>query len=165
MLTRSFKRDPLSMVITTSLFSESASFGQTFSSEKSIRWTLQSAWRYSKSHELWKLEAMTIIGWMPSHTSQSLENSQSRIGQIWMLTRSPKGQWCDYCKARWGTKDPRGQTQAIWQIISKTKGVIVRHYCHFCAMDVQTRPEGSTWTLQEQLNYVKGIQTLDVQFE
>ena len=165
MLTRSFKKDPLSMVITTSLYSESQNFGQTFLSERSIRWTLQSAWRYSKSHESWKLEAMTIIGWTPWHTSQLPESSPSRIGRIWMLTRSPKGQWCDYCKARWGIKDPRGQTQAVWQITSKTKSVIVRHYCHFCAMDAQTWPDGSTWRLAEQLDYVKGIQSLDVQFE
>ena len=32
-------------------------------------------------------------------------------------------------------------------------------------MDAQTMSDGSTWTLQEQINYAKGIQNLDVQFE
>ena len=82
-----------------------------------------------------------------------------------MLSRSPKGQWCDYCKQRWTVSDYRGQTQAVWQITSKRHGkIVVRHYCHSCALGVQEW-QGNTWTLQEQINYAKGIQDLDVQFE
>jgi len=67
---------------------------------------------------------------------------------------------------RWGTDTPRGQTQAIWQITSKRYGkVIVRHYCHPCAQDAQTWHDGTTWTFREQLEYAKGVQKLDVQFE
>ena len=83
-----------------------------------------------------------------------------------MLTRSPKGQWCDYCKMRWGTDDIRGQRPAVWQTTTKRHNkVIVRHYCHTCAMEIQTWTDGSVWKLQDQINYAKGVQELNVQFE
>jgi hypothetical protein len=82
-----------------------------------------------------------------------------------MLSRSPKGTWCDYCKMRWGTNHVKGQIQAIWQITSKRAGrIIVRHYCHTCAQEVQDW-HGKLWTLSEQIDYAKGKQALDVQFE
>lgn len=82
-----------------------------------------------------------------------------------MLSRSPKGTWCDYCKMRWSTHDWRGQTQAIWQITSKRGGkLVVRHYCHACAQEVQDW-NGTIWKLQEQIDYAKGKETLDVRFE
>ena len=65
---------------------------------------------------------------------------------------------------RWGTDSWRGQTQAIWQITSKRAGkIVVRHYCHACAQEVQDW-HGKTWTLQEQIEYAKGMEKLDVQF-
>lgn len=81
-----------------------------------------------------------------------------------MLSRSPRGAWCDYCKLRWGVESLRGQMQATWQITTRRKNgkVIIRNYCHACAMEVQTWPDGSTWTLNEQIEYAKGNQTLDV---
>lgn len=83
----------------------------------------------------------------------------------WMLSRSPRGTWCEYCKMRWSTNDWRGQTQAIWQITSKRgKKIIVRHYCHACALEVQDWG-GQMWKLQEQIEYAKGQDKLDVQFE
>jgi len=83
-----------------------------------------------------------------------------------MLSRSPKGQWCDYCGYRWGKQNPRGQTQAVWQITSKRFGkLVVRHYCHSCAMEAQTWHDGTLWTFKEQIDYAKGVQKLDVQFE
>jgi hypothetical protein len=83
-----------------------------------------------------------------------------------MLSRAPRGIWCCYCKMRWGTDTLRGQTQAIWQITSKRHGkVVVRNYCHACAMEAQTWHDGTLWTLQEQIEYAKGVQKLDVQFE
>jgi len=51
---------------------------------------------------------------------------------------------------------------AVWQITSKRYGkLIVRHYCQSCANEVQEWPDGSTWTLKEQIDYAKG-ETLDV---
>ena len=81
---------------------------------------------------------------------------------ILMLSRSPKGTWCDYCKNRHGTSSLRGQTQAVWQVTSKRYGkLIIRHYCQSCANEVQAWPDGTTWTLKEQIDYAKG-ETLDV---
>ena len=66
---------------------------------------------------------------------------------------------------RWSTNDWRGQTQAIWQITTKRgKNIVVRHYCHSCAMEVQEWG-GQMWKLQEQIEYAKGQDKLDVQFE
>lgn len=80
-----------------------------------------------------------------------------------MLTRSKHGIWCDYCKYRWGTKNPKGQTQAVWTIKSVMAGKeSVRHYCQPCANEVQTWADGSTWTFKEQIDYRLGRKTLDV---
>ena len=82
-----------------------------------------------------------------------------------MLSRSPKGTWCDYCKNRHGTSSLLGQMQAVWQITSKRYGkLIVRHYCQSCANEVQAWPDGTIWTLKEQIDYAKG-EKLDVQLE
>ena len=153
------------MVITTSQCLERQSYGQTSLNVKLTQWTLQSVWLWSSSQEQWKLNQILITSWMRSATGQLQEALQSRTGTIWMLSRSPKGTWCDYCKMRWSTHDWRGQTQAIWQITSKRGGkLVVRHYCHACAQDVQDW-SGTVWKLQEQIDYAKGKETLDVQFE
>ena len=161
-LTR-LQKDQKRMVITTSQCLEHQNYGATTWSEKLNQWTLQSVWHWSNSQELWKLEAITMITFlMPWHISQSQESSPSRIGTIWMLSRSPKGTWCDYCKNRHGTSSLLGQMQAVWQITSKRYGkLIVRHYCQSCANEVQAWPDGTTWTLKEQIDYAKG-ETLDV---
>ena len=153
------------MVITTSQCLERQSYGQTSSNEKLTQWTLQSVWLWSSSQEQWKLNQILITSWMRSATGQSQDLSQSKTGTIWMLSRSPKGTWCEYCKMRWSTHDWRGQTQAIWQITSKRGGkLVVRHYCHACAQEIQDW-SGTIWKLQEQIDYAKGKETLDVQFE
>ena len=151
------------MVITTSQCLEHQSYGQTFSKEKSSRWTLQSVWHWSSSQESWNLASMLIVGSIVSPISHKPALSPSVIGMTWMLSRSPRGTWCDYCKMRWSAKDWRGQTQAIWQITTKRgKNIVVRHYCHSCAMEVQEWG-GQMWKLQEQIEYAKGQDKLDVQ--
>ena len=153
------------MDITTLLCSEQRSYGQTFLNERLTQLMLQSVWHYSKSQGQWNLETMRIISLIYARTRQSQGHWQLKTGMTWMLSRSPKGTWCDYCKMRWSTHDWRGQTQAIWQISSKRRGkAIVRHYCHACAQEVQGW-NGKTWTLQQQIDYAKGKETLDVQFE
>ena len=150
------------MVITTTQCYERQSCGNHTLKDLLSRWTLQSVWHWSSSQELWKLNQITILGWMPLPTSQLPENSRSKIGMILMLSRSPKGTWCDYCKNRHGTSSLLGQMQAVWQITSKRYGkLIVRHYCQSCANEVQAWPDGTTWTLKEQIDYAKG-ETLDV---
>ena len=153
------------MVITTSQCLERQSYGQTSLNEKLTQWTLQSVWLWSNSQEQWKLNQILITSWTQSAIGQLPALSPLRTGTIWMLSRSPKGTWCDYCKMRWSTHDWCGQTQAIWQITSKRGGkLVVRHYCHACAQDVQDW-SGTIWKLQEQIDYAKGKETLDVQFE
>jgi len=150
------------MVITTTLCYERQSCGNHTLKDQLNRWTLQSVWHWSSSRASWKLNQITILGWMPLPTSQLPENSRSKIGMILMLSRSPKGTWCDYCKNRHGTSSLLGQMQAVWQITSKRYGkLIVRHYCQSCANEVQAWPDGTTWTLKEQIDYAKG-ETLDV---
>ena len=150
------------MVITTTQCYERQSCGNHTLKDQLSRWTLQSVWHWSSLQESWKLNQITILGWMPLPTSQSPENSRSKIGMILMLSRSPKGTWCDYCKNRHGTSSLLGQMQAVWQITSKRYGkLIVRHYCQSCANEVQAWPDGTTWTLKEQIDYAKG-ETLDV---
>ena len=116
-----------------------------------------------------------IIGLTQSHTWQLAENSQSKIGITWMISRSPRNTWCDYCKGRWGTerktvtipetgKNAIVPQDAVWQVTSHRYGkLIVRHYCQGCADYVQTWTDGSTWTLKEQIDYVKGLQAINVQ--
>ena len=107
---------------------------------------------------------------------QSQENSRCEIGMIWMLSRSPRNTWCDYCKGRWGAErksvriPETGEVKivpqdAVWQITSKRHGkLIVRHYCQSCTNYVQDW-NGELWTLQQQIDYAKGVQELNVQFE
>ena len=150
------------MVITTTQCYERQSCGNHTLKDLLSRWTLQSVWHWSRWQESWKLNQITILGWMPLPTWQLPENSRSKIGMILMLSRSPKGTWCDYCKNRHGTSSLLGQMQAVWQITSKRYGkLIVRHYCQSCANEVQAWPDGTTWTLKEQIDYAKG-ETLDV---
>ncbi len=151
------------MVITTTQCYERQSSGNHTLSDLLSRWTLQSVWHWSSSQELWKLQQFTILGWISAPMQQLRENSQSKIGMIWMLGRSPKGTWCDYCKMQYGTSHWKGQTQAVWQITSKRHNqIIVRHYCQSCANYVQDW-NSKTWTLREQIEYAQGKEKLDVQ--
>jgi len=161
------------MVITTSRCSVQQNSGRHIWEPKLNRQTWQSVWHYSKSQGLWELTQFTILGWISAPTPQSQENLQSKtgrsseLGTVWMLSRSPKGTWCDYCKLRWGTDSPKGRTQAVWTVTSKRAGgkLVLRHYCHSCAMEVQTWHDGTIWTLKDQIDYAKGMNQLDVQFE
>jgi hypothetical protein len=76
------------------------------------------------------------------------------------LTRNtnPK-QWCDICKYRYGTDNkgnyhPLAQTPAMWKVQSETplRRAQVRFYCQPCANDVQNWPDGTFWSLKEQLD-------------
>ena len=83
-----------------------------------------------------------------------------------MLTRAKNGVWCDYCKVRFGTANPKGQMQAALTTKCVRHGKeIVRSYCQTCANEIQTRHDGTVLTLNEQIDYAKGKEMLDVQFE
>jgi len=54
-----------------------------------------------------------------------------------------------------GTWHHRAQVPAVWKVISETptrKG-ITRFYCQECANETQKWPDGTFWTLKEQLDY------------
>lgn len=79
------------------------------------------------------------------------------------LSRAKNGVWCDYCKVRFGTSNPNGQKQASWTTSCKRFGKeIVRSYCQTCANEIQTRHDGTVWTLADQIDYAKGKEMLDV---
>jgi len=68
-------------------------------------------------------------------------------------------QYCDYCKMRYahlsrsGELHPLARKPAYWKIISehpKRKG-ITRFYCLECAADMQNWPDGTFYSLKEQL--------------
>jgi hypothetical protein len=68
-------------------------------------------------------------------------------------------QYCDYCKMRYshlsrsGELHPLARKPAYWKIISehpKRKGQI-RFYCLECAADIQSWPDGTFYSLKEQL--------------
>ena len=97
------------------------------------------------------------------------------------LTRNHnKNQWCDYCKYRYGVPQkfvvvndagekaevPRS---AVWKVQSETplRKAQVRFYCQPCADEAQNWPDGTFYSLKEQLedaiNDFAGREKLDVE--
>jgi len=80
-----------------------------------------------------------------------------------MIRRSAMGTWCDYCKERWGKNrgvwHQNAQRQAIVTIESvlpKSAGM-VRNLCRDCVTDVQSWPDGSDFTIPQQVEYAKQV--------
>ena len=91
-------------------------------------------------------------------TLASLDKLHQLIGMTLTVTKAKPGQWCDYCKMRWGQDHPngKGKTFAVWTVVSqhaKSKG-INRHYCQPCAVWVSIWPDGSHWPLTEQAEFL-----------
>jgi len=98
-------------------------------------------------------------------TLQSLEQLHQLIGMTLTVTKAKSGQWCDYCKMRWGQDHPngKGKTFAVWTVVSqhaKSKG-INRHYCQPCAVWVSIWPDGSHWPLTEQAEFLVKQEEID----
>jgi hypothetical protein len=77
-----------------------------------------------------------------------------------MIRRANSGVYCDYCKAQWGklkdgTWHIKAQTQASVTCYSITKPNVQRSYCAPCLAMVQAWPDGSVFTLPEQIEYAK----------
>jgi hypothetical protein len=80
--------------------------------------------------------------------------------------------WCDYCKTRWGATSLKGQTPAIWTVVSETPKArgTKRHYCRECANMVQhwacdcLTPEtcGNHWSIGDQIRYAKAQEELEL---
>ena len=78
-----------------------------------------------------------------------------------MITRAALGVWCDYCKGRYG-KDRNGwllkaQTPAVVTVISTHFAGRSRSYCKACMDEVQAWPDGSTFTLPQQVTYANEV--------
>ena len=70
------------------------------------------------------------------------------------VTKAKPGVWCDYCKAHYGSNFLLGQKGASWTVVSvhpKSKGE-KRHYCQACAVEVSLWPDGTHWSLVEQVD-------------
>ena len=78
-----------------------------------------------------------------------------------MITRAALGVWCSYCKNRYG-KDKNGwrlkaQTPAVVTVISTHFAGRSRSYCKACMDEVQAWPDGSTFTLPQQVTYANEV--------
>ena len=80
------------------------------------------------------------------------------IGMTLTLLRNTNPrQWCDICKMRYGSHrgefHPKAQTPAYWKALSQNpkRANQVRFYCLDCAAEIQNWPDGSFYSLKEQL--------------
>ncbi len=147
-----------------------------FSSETQL--TLHSFLSRQSSAEWWKVQSARIrisisldtpLSWL------SPDFRHQKLGMTLSLTRNSNNhQWCDYCKSRWGQlKDGswhlKAQVPAVWKVQSETptRRTQVRFYCQPCAAEAQNWPDGTFWSLKEQLTYAidqfAGREKLDVE--
>ncbi len=147
-----------------------------FSSETQL--TLHSFLSRQNSAEWWKVQSARIrisisldtpLSWL------SPDFRHQKLGMTLSLTRNSNNhQWCDYCKSRWGQlKDGswhlKAQVPAVWKVQSETptRRTQVRFYCQPCAAEAQNWPDGTFWSLKEQLTYAidqfAGREKLDVE--
>lgn len=142
-------------------FSTSAKYS-VFSSETHLTWRCYLS--RPNSQEWWNLRHAKIRISISLDTPLSWHNADSPIGTTLTLTRNNNiNQWCDICKLRHGQyKDKqsgrtlwslKAMTPAVWRCESEspTRKGIVRFYCQDCADDVQNWPDGTFYSLKEQL--------------
>ena len=142
-------------------FTKSRDFS-VFSSETQLTWRLSLS--RQNCQEWWKVQSAKIRISISLDTPLSWVDADflhQKIGTALSLTRNHNSrQWCDTCKSRWGQlKDgswhPLAQSPAIWRVQSETpiRRAQVRFYCQPCANEVQNWPDGTFWSLKEQLDY------------
>jgi hypothetical protein len=74
-----------------------------------------------------------------------------------LLRNTNREQYCDLCKQRWGSHKgqwhPNAKKMAYWKCVSASpmRSNQVRFYCLECAADLQNWPDGSFYSLKEQL--------------
>lgn len=133
-----------------------------FSSETQLTWRLSIS--QPSSQEWWKVQSARIRITISSGTPLSWLSADfllQKIGMTLSLIRNTnQSQWCDYCKTRYGqlkdgTWHHRAQVPAVWKVVSETptRRGITRFYCQECANEAQKWPDGTFWTLKEQLDY------------
>jgi hypothetical protein len=127
-----------------------------FSSETHLSWhwyLLQ-----SNSQDLWRAQCAKIRLSISLDTEPYSECCDTPIGiTLTLLRNTNKDQWCDYCKQRWGSHKnqwhPNAMKMAYWKCVSAgpNRKSQVRFYCLECAADLQNWPDGSFYSLKEQL--------------
>ena len=130
-----------------------------FSSETQLTWH----WCLSRqsSQEWWNPQCGKIRISISLDTPLSWLDASFPIGASLALLRNTNlHQYCDYCKQRYahlsrgGTLHQLAQKPAYWKVVSehpKRKG-ITRFYCLECAADMQNWPDGTFYSLKEQLD-------------
>lgn len=70
------------------------------------------------------------------------------------VIRARAGVWCDYCKVRF-SRELLADKAASWTVVSESQARrgLERHYCQSCAEIASTWNDGTTWELQEQIDY------------
>jgi hypothetical protein len=146
-----------------------------FSSETHLNWHLLLS--RQNSQEWWRVQSAKIrisisldmpLSWLDA------DLLHQKIGTTLSLTRNHNSnQYCDYCKYRWGQNkngwDLRATTPAVWKVQSETplRKAQVRFYCQPCADEAQNWPDGTFYSLKEQLedaiNDFAGREKLDVE--
>ncbi len=131
-----------------------------FSSETHLTWRLSLS--QQNYQEWWKVQSAKIRISISLDTPLfylSADSVHQKIGTTLSLTRNHnQHQWCDYCKMRWGqmkdgTWHHKAQVPAVWKVQSETptRRMQVRFYCQPCANEAQNWPDGTFWSLKEQL--------------
>ena len=153
-----------------------------FSSETHLNWHLllsrqnyQEWWRVQSARIRISISLDMPLSWLDA------DSLHQKIGTTLSLTRNHnKNQWCDYCKYRYGVPQKfvvvndageRAEVPrpAVWKVQSETplRKAQVRFYCQPCADEAQNWPDGTFYSLKEQLedaiNDFAGREKLDVE--
>ena len=110
------------------------------------------------SQEWWKVRGARIRISTSLDTAQSYPEPDLPIGAtLTLLRNSNPSQWCDICKQRYGSHrgewNLKAQKPAYWKCVSQSplRKNQVRFYCLDCANDIQNWPDGTFYSLKEQL--------------
>jgi hypothetical protein len=133
-----------------------------FSSETQLTWRCYLS--RPNSAEWWKVQSAKIRISISLDTPlfwADADFQHQKIGMTLSLIRNTnQRQWCDYCKSRYGqlkdgTWHLKAQVPAVWKVQSETplRRAQVRFYCQPCANEAQNWPDGTFWSLKEQLEY------------
>lgn len=159
MLQTRLVKEVLSMAQQARIIDESQSYGQA-------TWTLTlvlskqpCACSLSKCQGCQKQVSMRTVLKTSLVTHQSID---AYLPSCMIILNRTKN-YCDYCKMRYGVTSLKGQVIAIFTAISSyhKSTVKFRNYCKACRDEVEAWADGSTWTLEQQQAYAKGLEEID----
>ena len=136
------------------------SYGVPTSRPLSSHTKLQYVWRWSRLHEAWKLQTISIVIQMEQPIWGLQGNLERWTGTRMAVIRNTNYKiWCDYCKSRYQAGTLKHETIARWTVIG-SKGNR-RFYCNDCVAEIthwacncdQPRTCKKRFDLDQQLNY------------